>query len=174
MPYIFGRLNEIIVNLVGQGLCISRSPKLVTSGMWRPSRLETVTLSRQLGSHHALLLTVHDVTITAHTWGMYIITAQWRLKSTASRLFAQTFVQAQIKRNIKAPRHWPLWGESTGDRWIPRTKGQLRGKYFHLMTSSCELENACCCHTMACKAPVKSHCYKGILWVDTEWTYAIC
>ena len=23
------------------------------------------------------------------------------------------------------------------DRWIPRTKGQLRGKYFHLMTSSC-------------------------------------
>ena len=25
-------------------------------------------------------------------------------------------------RNIKAPRHWPLWGEFTGDRWIPRTK----------------------------------------------------
>ena len=35
-----------------------------------------------------------------------------------------TFVQAQIEENIKAPRHWPLWGESTGDRWIPRTKGQ--------------------------------------------------
>ena len=27
--------------------------------------------------------------------------------------------------------------EFTGDRWIPRTKGQLRGKCFHLMTSSC-------------------------------------
>ena len=26
--------------------------------------------------------------------------------------------------NIKAPRHWPFWGEFTGDRWIPRTKGQ--------------------------------------------------
>ena len=26
--------------------------------------------------------------------------------------------------NIKAPRHWPLWGESNGDRWIPITKGQ--------------------------------------------------
>ena len=24
------------------------------------------------------------------------------------------------------------------DRWIPRTKGQLRGKCFHLMTSSCD------------------------------------
>ena len=32
--------------------------------------------------------------------------------------------KAQIKENIKAPRHWPLWGEFTGDRWIPRTKGQ--------------------------------------------------
>ena len=28
-------------------------------------------------------------------------------------------------------------GEFTGDRWIPRTNGQLRGKCFHLMTSSC-------------------------------------
>ena len=27
--------------------------------------------------------------------------------------------------------------EFTGDRWIPRTNGQLRGKCFHLMTSSC-------------------------------------
>ena len=45
--------------------------------------------------------------------------------------------KAQIKENIKAPRHWPLWGEFTGDPWIPRTKGQLRGKCFHLMTSSC-------------------------------------
>ena len=28
------------------------------------------------------------------------------------------------RRNIKAPRHWPLWGEFSGDRWIPRTKGR--------------------------------------------------
>ena len=34
------------------------------------------------------------------------------------------FVQAQIKENIKATRHLPLWGEFTGDRWIPHTKGQ--------------------------------------------------
>ena len=47
--------------------------------------------------------------------------AWWRLKSPASRLFAQPFIQARIKGNIKAPRHWPLCGEFTGDRWIPRT-----------------------------------------------------
>ena len=48
----------------------------------------------------------------------------------------QKFIRAQIKENIKVPRHWPLCGEFTGDRWIPRTNGQLRGKCFHLMTSS--------------------------------------
>ena len=39
-----------------------------------------------------------------------------------SRLFTQPFIQAQIKENIKAPRHWLLWGDFTGDRWIPHTK----------------------------------------------------
>ena len=40
------------------------------------------------------------------------------------RLFTQPFIKAQIEENLKAPRHWPLWGEFTGDRWIPHTKGQ--------------------------------------------------
>ena len=29
-----------------------------------------------------------------------------------------------VQRKHQTPRHWPLWGEFTGDRWIPRTKGQ--------------------------------------------------
>ena len=41
-----------------------------------------------------------------------------------SPLFAQMLGQAQIKENIKVPRHWPLCGEFTGDRWIPRTEDQ--------------------------------------------------
>ena len=54
---------------------------------------------------------------------------QWRhnehgLKSLASRVFTQPFIHALVKENIKAPRHWSLWGAFTGDRWIPRTKGQ--------------------------------------------------
>ena len=43
----------------------------------------------------------HAMPVTSQ-WG------QWPLKSPASRLFAQPFVQAQIKENIKAPRHGPL------------------------------------------------------------------
>ena len=50
--------------------------------------------------------------------------ARYRLKSPASRLFTQPFIRAQIKVNINVPRHWPMCGEFTGDRWIPRTKGQ--------------------------------------------------
>ena len=42
--------------------------------------------------------------------------ARWRLKSPASSLFTQPFIRAQIKENIKAPRHWPLCEEFTGDR----------------------------------------------------------
>ena len=42
----------------------------------------------------------------------------------ASPLLTKPFIQTHIKENIKAPRHWPLCGEFTGDRWIPRTNGQ--------------------------------------------------
>ena len=69
--------------------------------------------------------------ITVTSWW-----ARWRLSSPASWLFVQPFVQAQIKENIKAPRHWHMRGYSTGERWNPLTKGQWGGKCFHLMTSS--------------------------------------
>ena len=50
------------------------------------------------------------------------MTSQWprrRFKSPASRLFTQSFIRAQIKENIKAPRHWPLCGEFTGTGEFP-------------------------------------------------------
>ena len=45
----------------------------------------------------------------------------------ASQTTSLTIVFSAIysgAENIKALRHWTLWGEFTGDRWIPRTKGQ--------------------------------------------------
>ena len=44
---------------------------------------------------------------------------RWRLQSPASRLFTQSFIQTQMKENIKAPRHWPLCGEFTGTGDFP-------------------------------------------------------
>ena len=60
----------------------------------------------------------------------------------ASQITSLTIVYSTVysdadQRKHQAPRHWPLWGEFTGDRWIPRRNGQIRGKCFHLMTSSC-------------------------------------
>ena len=47
----------------------------------------------------------------------------------ASQITSLTIVYSTVysdadQRNIKAPRHWPLCGEFTGDRWILRTNGQ--------------------------------------------------
>ena len=50
------------------------------------------------------------------------MTSQWtryRLKSPASPLFTEPFIRAQIKENIKAPRHWPLCVEFTGTGEFP-------------------------------------------------------
>ena len=75
--------------------------------------------------------------------------ARWRLKSPASRLFTRAFIQTQIKENIKAPRHWPLWGESTNDRWIPLTKGQQHGNMgsinMHYIESAMVVYPTCKC-----------------------------
>ena len=38
---------------------------------------------------------------------------------TGGSIACSTVCSAQIKENSKAPRHWPLWWEFTGDRWIP-------------------------------------------------------
>ena len=43
---------------------------------------------------------------------------------TSLTIVYKPFIQAQVKENTKAPRHWPLCGEFPGDRWIPRTNGQ--------------------------------------------------
>ena len=42
---------------------------------------------------------------------------RWRLKSPASWLFTQPFIQPQITENIKALRHWPLWNKIKSVRW---------------------------------------------------------
>ena len=61
-----------------------------------------------------------------------------------------SFFHVQIKENIKTPRHWPLWGEFTSDRWIPITKAQCRGKCFLLMASSWRVATVILRHWLSC------------------------
>ena len=66
------------------------------------------------------------------------------MSAVASQINSLTIVYSTCysgadQRKHQAPRHWPLCGEFTGDRWITCTKGQQHGKCFHLMTSSCNV-----------------------------------
>ena len=44
--------------------------------------------------------------------------------SNCNNCLLNRLFKAQIKENIKVPRHWPFRGEFTGDRLILRTNGQ--------------------------------------------------
>ena len=61
---------------------------------------------------------------------------QWRHNEYDGVSYLQPHDCLLNRLNINVPRHWPLRGKFTDDRWIPFTKGQQRRKCFHLMTSS--------------------------------------
>ena len=65
------------------------------------------------------------------------------MSAMASQITSPTIVYSTIyskprwKKTLKLHVTGLCEGKTTGDRWIPFSKGQLRGKCFHLMTSSC-------------------------------------
>ena len=64
------------------------------------------------------------------------------MTTMASLITSLTVVYSTVYSEADQTKHQSsaslafVWGIHR-DRWIPRTKGQLRGKCFHLMTSSC-------------------------------------
>ena len=64
------------------------------------------------------------------------------MTTIASQITSLTVVYSTVYSDADQRKHQSaaslafVWGIHR-DRWIPRTKGQLRGKCFHLMTSSC-------------------------------------
>ena len=48
--------------------------------------------------------------------------------TTISMIVYSNIYSGADQRNFKAPRHWPLWGEFTGNRWIPPQKGPVTRK----------------------------------------------
>ena len=93
----------------------------------------------------------------------------------ASRLFTQSFIHAQIKENIKALRHWPLWGEFTGDRRIPLTKGQCPFDDVIIIRAylrSCRCGWLIWCHwsSIACLF-LFSSATLGFWWQSSAWRF---
>ena len=83
------------------------------------SQVEPKRMYLMAGPSNQFSLIFWIIPITVTSWW-----ARWHLKKPGPRLHTKLpFVQAQIKENTKAPRHLSLWGEFTGDLWIPHTKG---------------------------------------------------
>ena len=100
----------------------------LSRSLWRRVRAQTHVMHYLLSFQTLPCFVFQNKCMIIHRH-VYIITmtsqwTRWRLKSPASPMFTQPLIRAQIKENIKAPRHWPLCGRFTGDRWIPRTNGQ--------------------------------------------------
>ena len=48
-----------------------------------------------------------------------IVTSQSASQITGNPTVCSTVCSGEHQRSVKSPRHWPLWGECTGDWWIP-------------------------------------------------------
>ena len=66
--------------------------------------------------------------VCVYHYGDVIMSAIASQITSVSIVFS-TIVQAQTKENIKAPRHWPLWGESTVD-FPPRSASNAENVSF--------------------------------------------
>ena len=88
--------------------------------------------------HHRLLF---KPSIT-HSWRWLTHYIDVIMTTMASQITSLAVVYSTVYSDADQRKHQSsaslafVWGIHR-DRWIPRTKGQLRGKCFHLMTSSC-------------------------------------
>ena len=80
--------------------------------------------------------------INQPAYGAYVHYIDITMSTMASQITSLTVVYSTVYSDADQRKHQSsaslafVWGIHR-DRRIPRTKGQLRGKCFHLMTSSC-------------------------------------
>ena len=115
---LFRRRSKKTSKLRVTGLCVGNSPKPVNSPHKGP-------VTRKM-------FPFDDVIMWNDNWHRFV----WQICCwiTHHCLLNSLFLD-NTKENFKACIAGPMWGESSGDRWIPLTKGQWRGMYFHDMTS---------------------------------------
>ena len=123
---LFRHISKKTSKLRVTGLCEGNSPVTVEFPTQRASNVGNISIWWRSSWTYRGWVKHVDLNKSSHHWfrlwlaiTVTSLWARWRLKSPASRLFAQRFVHALIKENIKAPSRWPLWGESTGDQCIP-------------------------------------------------------
>ena len=78
-------------------------------------------------SKTTLILSWHYIDVIMTTMASQI--------TSLTDVYSTVYSEADQRKHQSSASLAFVWGIHR-DRWIPRTKGQLRGKYFHLMTSS--------------------------------------
>ena len=101
-----------------------------------------LTVSRRLSSSDTTIITRNRA--ASRLWGLTEVHyTDVIMTKMASQITSLTVVYSTVYSDADQRKHQSsaslafVWGIHR-DRWIPRTKGQLRGKCFHLMTSSWE------------------------------------
>ena len=77
-----------------------------------------------------------DISHPAMTHYNHVIMGAMTSQITSLTIVYSTVYSGADQRKHQSSVSLAFCREFTGDRWIPRTNGQLRGKCFHLMTSS--------------------------------------
>ena len=115
----------------------------VTSQLWFISWLNTELVKRLYLKQWLLSSPKHTV-VQGVTSVMALMSGYYNdviMTTIASQITSPMFVYSTVYSDADQRKHQSsaslafVWGIYQ-DRWIPRTKGQLRGKCFHLMTSS--------------------------------------
>ena len=104
-----------------------RRTSLVVYGWWPqpPTKKKVVSAMGHWAWSSSEAMRYGHVGLVTGIWSVEVpfVSLQWRHNERdgvsnhqphdclLNRLF-----KAQVKENLKAPRHWPLWGEFTGDR----------------------------------------------------------
>ena len=110
---------------------------LVTIGCWVLLTFDaSISVCPSMCSIKDFQKTVHNLPSWARYGMSFVSSLQWRHneRDVVSNIQPHDCLLKRLFRckskNIKALRHWPLCGEFTGDRWIPRTKGPVTQKMF--------------------------------------------
>ena len=80
--------------------------------------------------------------VASHHYGDVIMSVIASLITSLTIVYTSVYSGAGQRKHQSSASLAFVWGIHR-DRWIPRTKGQLRGKCFHLMTSSHDISKPC-------------------------------
>ena len=114
--------------IIVRAILTVKKNKLNRVNDWTPTQFITYLINRFFKGYHYA-----DVIMT----------------KMASQITSLTVVYSTVYSDADQIKHQSsaslafVWGIHR-DRWIPRTKGQLRGKCFHLVTSSWDTFYRCC------------------------------